>query len=305
MKNLQKSKFQLCGNANVNSMVLVLLAILSSCCVVSETNETVSELAPSGIQKCRDVVPECECFDSQTAVILHCWNVSDFEKFNENLYKMNTLYIINIYGHRFLPTGFLRGLNVFGLIVNDTHFQGLEENAFEGVVKLEKFFVFKSSATAAFFPKQSVDIPGGVQPARPTCAQDPLILQQLHRVRRAGRIPGKQFLSISIAQPQNKAIISNILCVHIGNLIPCRTRRLFLFAQPFPGKLKYVSPNPVCIFWQSNALQNKAIISVCSTFSWKVKGTEGVTHFSISHNQLTYLPRLVQTMDEASYGGAL
>ncbi|GIY27063.1 hypothetical protein CEXT_30601 [Caerostris extrusa] len=106
MRNLLKSRFQLCGNANVNSMVLILLVILSSCCVVSETNETVSELAPSGIRNCRDVVPECVCFDSQPAVILHCWNVSDFEKFNENLNKRNTLYTINIYEDSFPCRGF-------------------------------------------------------------------------------------------------------------------------------------------------------------------------------------------------------
>ncbi|GIY43423.1 hypothetical protein CEXT_243821 [Caerostris extrusa] len=150
MRNLQKSRFQLCGNTNVNSMVLILLAILLSCCVVSETNETVSELAPSGIQKCRDVVPECECFDSQPAVILHCWNVSDFEKFNENLNKRNTLYTINIYGHRFLPRGFLRGLNVLGIIVDDPHLEGFEESAFEGSSSLN-IFVLNSSATVSGF----------------------------------------------------------------------------------------------------------------------------------------------------------
>ncbi|GIX95487.1 uncharacterized protein CDAR_169561, partial [Caerostris darwini] len=144
MRNLLKSRFQLCGNANVNSVVLILLAILSSCCVVSET---VSELAPSGVQKCRDAVPECECFDSQPAVILHCWNVSDFEKFNENLNKMNTLYTINVYEDSFLPRGFLRGLSVLGLIVDGPHLEGLEEGAFEGVVELKHFFVLNSSAT--------------------------------------------------------------------------------------------------------------------------------------------------------------
>ncbi|GIY06888.1 hypothetical protein CEXT_251311 [Caerostris extrusa] len=164
-------------------MVLILLAILSSCCVVSEANETVSELAPSGIQKCRDVVPECECNDSKTILELHCWNVSDFEKFNEKLNKRNTLYTIYLHKDSFLPRGFLRGLNVFGLVVDDPHFQGLDEKAFEGVVELEHFFVLNSSATSA-------DIPEGAQPARPARAPGHLLLQQLHRVRRARRIPG-------------------------------------------------------------------------------------------------------------------
>ncbi|GIY00709.1 protein toll [Caerostris extrusa] len=98
-----------------------------------------SKLAPSGIQKCRDLVPECRCNDSQLAVELHCWNVSDFEKFNENLYKMNTLYILNIYEDSFLPRGFLRGLSVFKIIVFGPDLKGLEEEVFEGVVRLDFF----------------------------------------------------------------------------------------------------------------------------------------------------------------------
>ncbi|GIX95509.1 protein toll [Caerostris darwini] len=118
MWNQQKSRFQLCGSTNVNSMVLGFLVILSSCCVVSETNETVSELR----------------------------NVSDVKKFNETLFQGKTFYTIIYRDDSFLPRGFLRGVNVTGLIVNDTHFQGLEEEAFEGVVFLKHFFVFRSSA---------------------------------------------------------------------------------------------------------------------------------------------------------------
>ncbi|GIX87354.1 protein toll [Caerostris extrusa] len=40
------------------------------------------------------------------------------------------------------------------------------------------------------FCEESADIPGGAQPTRPAIAQVPLILQQFHRIRRAGRISG-------------------------------------------------------------------------------------------------------------------
>ncbi|GIY48111.1 hypothetical protein CEXT_572011 [Caerostris extrusa] len=123
---------------------MVLLALLSSCCVLSETNETVSELAPSGNQKCRDVVPECECREcSQTTLELHCWNVSDFEKFNEKLNKRNTPYTIHLHKDSFLPRGFLRGLNLIGLVVEDPHLEGLDEKAFEGGRRAHTFSCVK------------------------------------------------------------------------------------------------------------------------------------------------------------------
>ncbi|GIY98308.1 hypothetical protein CEXT_170921 [Caerostris extrusa] len=40
------------------------------------------------------------------------------------------------------------------------------------------------------FCEESADIPGEAQPTRPAIAQVPLILQQFHRIRRAGRISG-------------------------------------------------------------------------------------------------------------------
>ncbi|GIY88620.1 hypothetical protein CDAR_531861, partial [Caerostris darwini] len=41
--------------------------------------------------------------------------------------------------------GFLRGLDVSGLIVDDPPLQGLEEGALEGVLRLQDFMVDKSS----------------------------------------------------------------------------------------------------------------------------------------------------------------
>ncbi|GIX95500.1 uncharacterized protein CDAR_169651 [Caerostris darwini] len=117
MRNLQKSRFQLFGNANVNSMILVFLVILSSYCVVSETNVTVSEL--------RNVL----------------------KVYEPQMSKGKGLYIINYPKDNLVTREYFRGLNVTGLIVNDTHFQGLEEKAFEEVVFLKHFIVFTSSAT--------------------------------------------------------------------------------------------------------------------------------------------------------------
>ncbi|GIY98319.1 uncharacterized protein CEXT_170991 [Caerostris extrusa] len=136
-------------------------------CVVSVTNETVSDLS----------------------------NASDFKKFKEILVQGKIFYILNVQKDSFLPRGSLSGLNVSGLVVDDPHFLGFEEEAFEGVVRLDNVFVMRSSATA--------DISGGAQPARPASDQVPLIPQQLHRVRRAGRIPGHGWSNIlgHLSQP--------------------------------------------------------------------------------------------------------
>ncbi|GIY98306.1 hypothetical protein CEXT_170911 [Caerostris extrusa] len=96
MRIQQKSRFQHCISTNVNSMVLGFLAILSSYCVVSETNETLLELR----------------------------NASDFKKFNETLLRGKTFYILNLQKDSCLPRGFLRGLNVFGLVVDDPSLPG-------------------------------------------------------------------------------------------------------------------------------------------------------------------------------------
>ncbi|GIX95494.1 uncharacterized protein CDAR_169611 [Caerostris darwini] len=115
MRNLQKSRFQLFDNGNVNSRVLDFLAILLTFCVVSETNETVSDL--------RNV-----------------W------KDNETMYQGTPLTITDYSKYSFLRRGFLRGVNASQLFVNDTDFQGFDEKAFEGLVELRYFFVFTSSA---------------------------------------------------------------------------------------------------------------------------------------------------------------
>ncbi|GIX87346.1 hypothetical protein CEXT_321041 [Caerostris extrusa] len=124
----------------------------SSYCVVTETNETVSELR----------------------------NGSDFKKFNETLFQGKTFYTINYHEDSLLPRGFLRGLNVTGLIVNDTDFQGLEEKAFEGNVPDLRFIGdsvtsiwFQNSRLASFWKVPNLqDL---------AIAQNHLILQQLHR----------------------------------------------------------------------------------------------------------------------------
>ncbi|GIY48113.1 hypothetical protein CEXT_572021 [Caerostris extrusa] len=64
--------------------------------------------------------------------------------YEPHMYEGKPFYSINYHEDSFLPLGFLRGANVAGLFVN-AHLQGLEEKAFEGVVRLEHIFMLNAT----------------------------------------------------------------------------------------------------------------------------------------------------------------
>ncbi|GIY98233.1 uncharacterized protein CEXT_74111 [Caerostris extrusa] len=102
------------------------------------------------IEKCEELLPECKCSeDYRISVILTCRNVSDFEAFNDILtnglvFAVNTNFVITFSGSTVLPKGFLCGLFVSDLIVDDFQTQ-VEEGAFDGMRYLWQMIVRKSS----------------------------------------------------------------------------------------------------------------------------------------------------------------
>ncbi|GIY21914.1 protein toll [Caerostris darwini] len=150
-KNLQKSRYQLYGLDNCKSTILVLLVILLYYSVESESKDTGSSVEVSlPTQNCENDLPECKCADFGEVAGLTCLNMSDFEKFTHKLtdgtlFEVNTTYEITLSGNRVLPRGFLKGLIVFRLYIDDPDTEVLEEKAFEGVIRLRRFHVRISS----------------------------------------------------------------------------------------------------------------------------------------------------------------
>ncbi|GIX70611.1 hypothetical protein CDAR_459801 [Caerostris darwini] len=102
------------------------------------------------IEKCEELLPQCKCSeDYRISVILTCRNVSDFEAFNDILtngpvFAVNTNFVITLSGNTVLPKGFLSGLFVSDLIVDDFQTQ-VEVDAFDGMRYLWQITVRKSS----------------------------------------------------------------------------------------------------------------------------------------------------------------
>ncbi|GIY57032.1 protein toll [Caerostris darwini] len=99
------------------------------------------------IEKCEELLPECKC---AKYVELYCRNVSDFEAFNDILtngsaLEVNTTIRITLSGNTVLPKGFLSGLFVSELTVDDFQTRRVEEGAFDGVLELRYFTVRRSS----------------------------------------------------------------------------------------------------------------------------------------------------------------
>ncbi|GIY33098.1 uncharacterized protein CDAR_439961 [Caerostris darwini] len=86
---------------------------------------------------------------AEPEIALTCQNVSDFEAFdhilsNGSVFEVNTTFDVTLSGNTVLPKGFLNGLVVTQLIVDDFQTQ-VEEGAFEGVLYIERFIVQISS----------------------------------------------------------------------------------------------------------------------------------------------------------------
>ncbi|GIX70650.1 uncharacterized protein CEXT_783071, partial [Caerostris extrusa] len=104
------------------------------------------------IEKCDELLPkyECECRKGYLKdVALICQNVSDFEAFNVilsngSVFEVNTTFQISLSGNSILPKGFLNGLTVSFLSVDDFQTQ-VEEGAFDGVLYVKYFYVERSS----------------------------------------------------------------------------------------------------------------------------------------------------------------
>ncbi|GIY21975.1 uncharacterized protein CDAR_570881 [Caerostris darwini] len=153
-RSLQKSRFQLCGGVRANSTAFILWAVLACCSAASELHS--EEAKHLRVKKCKYVLLECRCGLYLSNAEVSCRNVSDFEKFAEkladgSLFEVNATYTIWLSGSSVLPRGFLRGLDVSGLIVDDPPLQGLEEGALEGVLRLQDFMVDKSSIKVSSF----------------------------------------------------------------------------------------------------------------------------------------------------------
>ncbi|GIY21919.1 protein toll [Caerostris darwini] len=101
-------------------------------------------------KKCEELLPECKCSESErNTTVLTCQNVINFEAFdhilsNGSLFRVNTTFDITLTGNTVLPKGFLNGLVVDELCIDDPQTQ-VEEGAFEGMLKLKQFFVQISS----------------------------------------------------------------------------------------------------------------------------------------------------------------
>ncbi|GIY39035.1 protein toll [Caerostris darwini] len=102
-------------------------------------------------KKCEELLPECECTEIALKVAaLTCQNVNDFEAFDHilskgSVFEVNTTFYITLSGSIVLPKGFLSGLVVNSLSVDDFQTQSVEEGAFDGVLELERIFVQMSS----------------------------------------------------------------------------------------------------------------------------------------------------------------
>ncbi|GIY28623.1 uncharacterized protein CEXT_310771 [Caerostris extrusa] len=104
------------------------------------------------MEECGELLPECECEYTKgylNDVELTCHNVSDFEAFNDilsngSVFEVNTTFQISLSGNSILPKGFLSGLTVSVLSVDDFQTQ-VEEGVFDGVLYIKYFYVERSS----------------------------------------------------------------------------------------------------------------------------------------------------------------
>ncbi|CAL1270617.1 unnamed protein product [Larinioides sclopetarius] len=102
-------------------------------------------------EKCEAALPECDCEEGYMDVVgLNCSNLSDFANFSKTLsdgsvFKVNTTYDIILTGVRALPRGFLNGLIVERLYIDDIQTEVVEDGSFDGMLKLKKFQVHLSS----------------------------------------------------------------------------------------------------------------------------------------------------------------
>ncbi|CAL1288706.1 unnamed protein product [Larinioides sclopetarius] len=100
--------------------------------------------------KCEDALPECECDNYEDIVELACHNISNFETFswtlsNGSVFEVNTTFWIFLSGARVLHRRFLKGLALYRLYINDTETEIVEDGAFDGMLQLRRFSVWRSS----------------------------------------------------------------------------------------------------------------------------------------------------------------
>ncbi|GFT68417.1 protein toll [Nephila pilipes] len=130
--------------------IVVLLCQKSHGDLPHESGTEVNEPFPKS--KCEALLSGCKCDDYEIITGLYCKNVTDFGTFtrtleNGSLFEVNTTYEITLVNTRVLPREFLKGLIVFRLYVDGPETQGLEEGAFDGVIRLRRFHVRLSSIT--------------------------------------------------------------------------------------------------------------------------------------------------------------
>ncbi|CAL1270621.1 unnamed protein product [Larinioides sclopetarius] len=102
-------------------------------------------------EKCEAALPECDCEkEYMDAVGLSCLNLRNFTHFSRTLsdgsvFEVNTTYDIILIGVRVLPRGFLNGLILKRLYIDDIQTEVVEEGAFDGILQLQTFRVQLSS----------------------------------------------------------------------------------------------------------------------------------------------------------------
>ncbi|CAL1270622.1 unnamed protein product [Larinioides sclopetarius] len=106
-------------------------------------------------EKCEAALPECDCEkEYMDAVGLSCLNLRNFTHFSRTLsdgsvFEVNTTYDIILIGVRVLPRGFLNGLILKRLYIDDIQTEVVEEGAFDGILQLQTFRVQLSSIQVA------------------------------------------------------------------------------------------------------------------------------------------------------------
>ncbi|GBN86494.1 hypothetical protein AVEN_203886-1, partial [Araneus ventricosus] len=147
MKN--RPRFSLGAGSHSSKYLLSCFVLFFACLHVFICVSAAEEEFPK--EKCEKALPECDCEEGYMDVVgLICQNVSNFETFTQTLsdgsvFKVNTTYDIILTGIRVLPRGFLKGLIVERLYIDEIQTEVVEDGAFDGMLQLKKFQVKLSS----------------------------------------------------------------------------------------------------------------------------------------------------------------
>ncbi|GIY34086.1 uncharacterized protein CEXT_435201 [Caerostris extrusa] len=243
-----------------------------------------SDISPR--KKCEKLLPECECSEIYSkSAVLYCRNVSDFEAFNDILsngfvFDEGTTFYITLSGNTVLPKGFLSGLFVSELIVDDLGIQKMEEGAFDGVLDLGSISVKMSSIkfVVSFSPETK-----GVFHLR---LKDPVSV--VERGRNIISVPDRR-------QPQNLTEVRRISFVnnYIAHVADDVFQTLQVLETPEELRLSYnqllhvdqlfVGTKPKVLYLNNNNLSSFRGVLLDSL--------NGMTTLKLSYNPIEWTPQ--------------